>query len=262
MIISSNTPQKEIDKLWLKLEIEKLKFDRKYKPKFKKILKSEYKKAIDAFENSNGNVQIVESLINEVVRANPVFDLYLELYKDVGTKYYKRAARRKIKEETDIENIIIQYLQTEGGQRITTIVNTTIENIQKALIYIVQNQLTTSEAIAYLKRTFNFESDYRAERIVRTEVNTAANFGSLEGAKATGLTLNKIWLSARDKRVRGVQKNSKFSHIGMNGQKQPLNLPFTEPKTLQKLMFPCDSSNGASAGNTINCRCTMIYEEI
>jgi hypothetical protein len=48
----------------------------------------------------------------------------------------------------------------------------------------------------------------------------------------------------------------------MNGQVKGIDEPFIEPKTGQKMKFAGDTSLGASGGNTINCRCTQVYQEI
>ena len=90
---------------------------------------------------------------------------------------------------------------------------------------------------------------YRTERIVRTEISAASNWGSLEGIKSTGLPHNKFWVSAFDERTRD-------SHIGV--QFVDINEPFQVGSDL--MMHPGDSSLGASAGNIINCRCAVTFQ--
>ena len=100
----------------------------------------------------------------------------------------------------------------------------------------------------------------RAERIARTEVGAASNFGAIEGAKSTRLPLEKEWIDAGDARVRPAGKPTPFDHVSANGQRVPMDDPFTVSG--EKLMFPLDTSLGASAGNVIQCRCVVGFHVI
>jgi len=90
---------------------------------------------------------------------------------------------------------------------------------------------------------------YRTERIVRTEITAASNWGSLEGIKSTGLPHNKTWLTSPGERTREW-------HAAADGQTVDINSPFIVDG--EPLMEPGDGN--ASAGNIINCRCSMTFE--
>ena len=104
-------------------------------------------------------------------------------------------------------------------------------------------------------------SEKRAELIGRTEIIRASNAGSLEGAKLTNIPMRKYWLSTRDNRTRGVNNKDLFDHYNVDENKGYL-LDDLFTISGEKLEYPCDRGNGASAGNTINCRCTITYEVI
>lgn len=96
---------------------------------------------------------------------------------------------------------------------------------------------------------------YRARRIVRTELGIAANFGHNLAAEEVDFEVDKEWITANDHRVRD-------SHRKMDGQLIDTDLHFEVPvykgKTLigeERMSGPGDPS--ASAGNVINCRCTI-----
>lgn len=89
---------------------------------------------------------------------------------------------------------------------------------------------------------------YRARRIARTETISASNAATLEGWRQSEVIGGKQWLCA-------MTENSRKAHKKANGQIVPLDQPFIVDG--EKLMHPGDSSLGASAGNVINCRCTM-----
>lgn len=61
--------------------------------------------------------------------------------------------------------------------------------------------------------------------------------------------IEKIWITMGDSKVRA-------SHVAANGQKRNLKEPYLVGGEL--LMYPKDSSLGASLGNIINCRCKSI----
>ncbi len=63
-------------------------------------------------------------------------------------------------------------------------------------------------------------------------------------------TLKKNWLSRLDKSVR-------LSHLIAHSQKKDVDEPFIVQG--QKLMFPTDTTLGASLSNIIRCRCISLY---
>lgn len=90
-----------------------------------------------------------------------------------------------------------------------------------------------------------------AARIARTEMHTAANIGSDEAARATGLTIVKEWATTEDGRARQ-------SHVDADGQRRPMDEPFDVDG--EALDFPGDPKG--SAGNIINCRCVALYHPV
>jgi len=99
-------------------------------------------------------------------------------------------------------------------------------------------------------------SDYRAMTAARTEVNAAANYGSQIAAQSTGLPLIKRWLSYIDDRTRDGENGC--DHISVDGQEREISQPYDVSG--EQMMFPGDTSLGASVGNIANCRCTETYE--
>jgi len=100
-----------------------------------------------------------------------------------------------------------------------------------------------------LRQKFNHLADYQARRIVRTEATNAANYATEQAALNLfpGQDMTKTWRSGYDARVRPA-------HQAANGQIVPFNSKFSVGG--ESLQRPGDPS--ASAGNRINCRCSMI----
>lgn len=110
------------------------------------------------------------------------------------------------------------------------------------------------EAARQISREYGTEF-YRAERLVRSSFNTASNHAHIEAIVEAGFP-NKRWLTSRDARVRRPTKSSHYDHASAEGQTVPVHAPFIVSG--EALMFPGDSSRGASIGNVVACRCTVL----
>jgi hypothetical protein len=145
------------------------------------------------------------------------------------------------------------WLATEGGRKIKGITETTRKQVADYL----REGLHKGDGIPELARRVDklyLEQiiPHRSVVIARTEVICASNLGSRIGAESTGIPLDKHWMATWDKRTRDA-------HALANGQVRRFDEPYHvngEP-----LNFPGDSSLGASAGNTIMCRCTEGYQK-
>lgn len=98
-------------------------------------------------------------------------------------------------------------------------------------------------------------SKTQAARIVRTEVTRAANTGVMAAGNSFEFEQTKEWISAHDKRTRGVNPKDHASHVGLDGITIDFDDVFTDPRNGDKLRFPGDPN--ASATSTINCRCNI-----
>ena len=99
---------------------------------------------------------------------------------------------------------------------------------------------------------------YRGEVIARTEtlnaLRASQNEAVRQAAEEAGVEAGeavKVWSSTGDERTREA-------HLEMDGQEVMMNEPFETPDG-ELLMYPGDSSMGASAANTIQCRCSVSY---
>jgi len=88
--------------------------------------------------------------------------------------------------------------------------------------------------------------------IARTEIGYAMNSGSQMEREELGIE-NKEWLSTIDNNTRS---GSDYNHRTIPERIVPNKSPFTVSG--ERLMYPTDSSLGASAGNIVNCRCDSI----
>lgn len=148
------------------------------------------------------------------------------------------------------------WVTARGAQAATETAGTTKSDIQKAITTAQQSE----EAIPRTKLVSDILkvrglSAYRSDVIARTEVGMAASYASVESARKvsadSGVQFKKKWVPALDERTRvshAVMASSPA--IGM-GEKFIVNG--------ERLDRPRDPAG--SAGNIIQCRCALVYEE-
>lgn len=94
-----------------------------------------------------------------------------------------------------------------------------------------------------------FMSNERALIIAVNEANTIFNYSDYDNAMNNGFT-KKQWITEKDDKVR-------ITHVEVDDSIVDINEPFVVGDSL--LMFPKDTSLGASAEEIVNCRCSVKY---
>lgn len=147
--------------------------------------------------------------------------------------------------------IVRAWLNSEAAKKVSGITAQTRKQIRSELAKGVQAGESIYQLSKRLDRLYlTAIIPHRSEVIARTEVIAASNLGARAGAIATGLDLDHEWIATMDGRVRPA-------HASAGGQTHPMDVAFTVMG--QQLMFPGDTSMGATAANTIQCRCTTAY---
>jgi hypothetical protein len=251
-----------------------------YKRKsYHQFVKTIYRNAINeqlkgVFEkiNSANSLEEIEA-INMGLDSSIIKKTMLKTYEIVGSAFAKETVQNLVgvKKDITVEDkytlIMRNFIEKYGAERITWITHTTKENYIKICKNIVQNAIKDGISITdtrkAIMKSIGYDTVYRAERIARTEIVSASNRGSLEGAKSTGLNINKVWIAKMTNRTR-------HSHKELDGQVVGINEPFmaniyinddeNRKEGKEKLYYPGDI-NG-SAGNVINCSCTQGYKRI
>lgn len=94
-----------------------------------------------------------------------------------------------------------------------------------------------------------FFSEDRARLIAENEANSIWNDSEFQDAILTGKR-RKTWHAIMDKRTRDTHRDINMTTI-------PIGDPFEVGDSL--MMFPRDESMGATAGEIVNCRCSVTY---
>lgn len=151
---------------------------------------------------------------------------------------------------------ILDYLKRFLLEKITIEINNTTRDHLLIVLTTAMNQgLSIDQTVDALK-DWPYER-YQAARIVRTEVNRAANVGNKAQAETDEYQQVKEWLSAQDFRVRGNNPKDHASHVALNGTVIDEGDEFVDSRNGDRLMFPGDPKG--SAASTINCRCMAAY---
>jgi len=208
----------------------------------------------------------IESLYdrNIVVDDEPIVKRYEEMYTDTGV-YFGMKERRMFKSEDEIYRGLLveemlKYARSDKiAQNIQIVGDTSREIIQRLIRQLVPEVIEEASGMQQaatmlrdrIESQWHTYARFRTERIVRTEITTASNAGSLKGIRSTGIPVKKVWAAA-------FSSNTRDQHAEANGQKVKEEEYFIVNG--EQMEHPGDPSG--SAGNVINCRCAMTYERI
>ncbi len=193
---------------------------------------------------------------------------YQDVYREVGLKHGKRTGKQinaqiKVIESKDFtlnsfislfERDLLSYLIDNGGLRIRSVRTNYISFINEIIATGLNDGKAIREITADLQKLFKSRKWYRWQslRIARTETTTAANFAAVTASRTSGVVMVKEWISSLDARTR-QPPHSQFDHYEMNGKRVGLDEEFDVSG--QDMLYPGDPKG--SAGNVINCRCTV-----
>lgn len=185
-------------------------------------------------------------------------DILMDLYQDVAVDIGGSVASQLSGKKGFVGDFIklfgnsqLKYLLTLAGQKIQQITSTTLAKIRLELT----EGVSQGESVPELaKRLDSLYLDQiipnRSTVVVRTEVVSSSNYGSNEAAAQSGLALKKVWLATDDSRTRKT-------HADADGQEVDMDQPFEVGG--EQMMYPGDSSLGATADELCQCRCTQFY---
>lgn len=172
-----------------------------------------------------------------------------------GSRIMDQAKARGLKLETKesfaqiMTRRALRFIEQEAiRRRITEVTETTRDQIIRAVRKGYEDGLGQRGTASYILDLVPQISSYRADTIARTETHGAANYGSQEAAKQTGLPLSREWLAAADDRTRDTHREANGQVVGMDD---------TFRVGDSDLAFPGDPSGPGD--EVINCRCAVGY---
>lgn len=236
-------------------------------------LKSESRALIDTAQAAQTLVGFRETIlanVDEFFGAQEPYNItYANVAPVVGERVYDgllgiKAAAPAIFTKADPEQLdewlraALEYI-APGGEGYTLV--TAVEGVSHSLVRYYVTQLTEEAlrngwSINTLSEKFEQRmtsiADYRARRIARTEVMRSGNFGSHTAALATGLALEKEWLTGP---YGTGDRHATEDYPGLNGQKRKMDELYQVGAYTAR--YPLDMS--LPAKESIQCRCSEGY---
>ena len=221
-----------------------------------RIFTKALREQLNAYLNEVERVGKIDFDLEGIVTSEPIQEAFEKVYgrvmKVFGQETYAQFQETLKKEiSVDWDVIISGWLVDNTTDKIVSVTNTTKAEILNKVSIALKEGTPIPIFAKDLTKAYGF-STRRGMLIGRTEIVSASNAGSLLGAKASGVPSKKIWLATQDNRTRDL-------HLEVDGQVvNTLDGNFQVGG--EEMKYPADSSLGASPSNTINCRCTIIYE--
>lgn len=148
--------------------------------------------------------------------------------------------------------LVLMFVETEGAVMVVAVSEATKEAIRQVVQKGLDDGQGMREIARHIRRDMPEFSTVRAERIVRSEVISASNYGSQIGAERfaedSGVTLEKEWVATFDHRTRD-------SHADLNGTRVGINEDFDVDG--YPAAYPGDPR--LPAKSRIQCRCTVVH---
>lgn len=172
---------------------------------------------------------------------------------EVGLAHLKGMARVYVtKQEEAFRRRAKEYLDEVGAEKVSQISETTRDDLVTLLQQTIEDGVGIDEAQRRITDQLPQLTSQRATTIARTEIIPASNRAVHAGAREAGIALDKEWITALDGRQR-TSPPDEFDHGAADGQIVDMDSHFVVSG--EEMRFPGDTSQGASAGNVINCRC-------
>lgn len=250
--------------------------NRKYEDQFMPVIQRAIHHKVEAVISRlrHSGVDSATTYLSTDMTNDKLADAITQLYLTIGKKHAQLNYSRLLHETRRRKSVGLQ-LETKGfgfnaqwakfildylNRFLTTkitfdIADTTRKALLTALATMTYDGLSVDQMIERLQE-WPYER-YQAARIVRTEVNRAANTGAKAQAHTSEWQQLKEWIAINDFRTRGQNPKDHASHIGLDGVKIDEDDMFTDPRNGDRLDVPGDPN--AKAESTINCRCQVAY---
>lgn len=211
---------------------------------------------------------MVEAEINGIVKGEEYQAIYETLYMEQGQRYYEYIKRRVKSENLKLRTKALdpndpyflymqEFIDSITGSKVVSVQATSREAAVNAIRSVTQEVLEmglgSEEAAKLIQERVLSEwrilSEFRAQRIARTEVTALANRASYLGAQTSGVNFQKEWMAYIDSRTRATHKAANGTRVG----------PFEWFEIGDaRLQYPGQYAAG-DASETIQCRCRLGY---
>lgn len=231
---------------WLNWKRFQQRYEKKYQSKFYKALKIQ----VNAYLKS-------QDLMN--IPSYPIYTILNELYFTVGPAW-ARFIKKDMKKAGGSMGFSEEIVRLMRDYYTTDLLNDAelMTKYSRQIIVDILSQ-AAQEGWSFDRITYELSNHpefgrMRAMRIARTETVTAANGAAILYAQNSGIKMDKIWISIRDKRTR-------HSHENVNTTPIPINEEFKVGGSLMMQPGVRFQNNGfpVPSFEIVNCRCTVAF---
>ena len=233
-----------------------------YERKAYRIIQDHIKKILNKIPYKVIGLSTYEATINANITEQDIYAIFKEIYTTIGINYgnkinnsLERTKKANILFNNDLLKQILLFLSNDGGVKITSVRDTLIADVIKAIKETIGENATVIDlqnAIYNIIQKSQTFYKWQALRIARTETTSASNYAGMQTALNSDLVLDKVWISVQDNRTRLTP----FDHLILNGVVQELEKPFYVGGK-DNLMYPGDIKG--SPADIINCRCSIAF---
>ena len=242
------------------MESTRQKYEAQYEKEIASYFKQEHKAVMDAINSSGSRGALagkVEGVIND--QSSKLQKVLLSLYEDVCVDVGGQVASALSGKKGLLSSFLalfghsqLRYLLTRAAKKVKQVTTTTVAKIRVELADgVVQGESIPQLAKRIDALYLNQIIPNRSVVICRSEVVASSNYASVESAKSSGLTLNKVWLATEDARTRPAHAEADGQEVGMDEKFEVGG---------EELDYPGDDAG--SPENTIQCRCTVYHKRI
>jgi uncharacterized protein with gpF-like domain len=223
--------------------------------RFNMVLNKQYAGAARLYGQG---VTTIDSAVNAqaALMTEALIVFYQKIAKTFGAAFFDELKMQQKDSLSEYQKAIQTWVFTQAANKVVLITRTTKKLIKAAInkgIAAGESNLLIAKRIVKSGRISN---PFRARRIARTETHTASVNAVDQAAKASRVRFLRVWSTTIDERTHGA--DDEFNHVIANGETVEQDEVFT--RTGQALKYPGDP-NG-SPGNTINCRCVVMYKTV
>ena len=249
---------------WRAIQRRRDSYEGKFASLFRITLNRQFRELADRINEQNYNSRLLLDTIKPDVIAKRYEQLYTLVGGDFAREQYNRLKGFDpdllTKEEDTWYNYLRHYVKNRLWKRIEAVNQTSINTAGRIINGVLEQSVTEGlgayETATRIKKGLIEEgikyNQWRALRIARTEIMTASNMGSFEGAKSSGEALEKFWIATYDSRTRDT-------HMVIEAQ-NPKMMNETFQVGAYQMQHPGDPAGGAE--EVINCRCALSYSVI
>lgn len=198
-------------------------------------------------------------------------DAYLSLYSEVGIHFAERVFDDATKATGESIREWLEFLRDlirtgEVASLIRNVDETTRRIVRNLVGEALDEGLSAEKLARRIRERWTEVNRRRSKVIARTETIRASNYGSVQGAKSTGLDLKKEWIRTYDSRTRDSHAlMDRHAHVSLDA---PFLLPnvelggtIDEEGQTEGPAFPAQFPGDPNLppGQSIQCRCTVAY---